>query len=280
MKKNISVIVPSYNEEKYIVSCLDALFAQTRKPLEIIVVDDSTDKTWRILSSYKPSDKKIAYRIFKTYHEGPAPARNLGAKKAKGDILVFVDADMKFHKEYLKHLVAPIEKGKALATFTKEEYVANPENIWAKCWSINSYLPLNLHIDPNMSDEVDTFRAIRKDIFFKTEGYKNVGYGEDLTVLRQLKNVSGKVAKGAICYHFNPSSLLEVYYSSRWVAKGPSVDHSLRSLLMFSLPNSLKRGIWDSIKYKTYAFLIFKIVFDFAFFVGIIERMLGRSYVK
>lgn len=280
MAQKISVIIPVFNEEKYIEFCLNTLFVQTRKPLEIIVVDDSTDNTWRILSSYKPSDKKIAYRIFRTAHKGPAPARNLGAKKARGDILVFVDADMKFHRDYLRCLVVPIEKGRAIATFTKEEYVANPENVWSRCWSINSYMPIHLRIRPEVLDTDTNFRAIRRDVFFKTKGYKDVGYGEDTTVLVQLKGAIAKAAKNAICYHYNPSSLSEVFFSARWVAKGPTVSHTLLSIIIYSFPNSLRKGIRDSLRHKTPAYLLFKILFDFAFFVGIIERILGRSYVK
>lgn len=280
MKKTVSVVIPVYNEEKYIKFCLDTLFAQTRKPLEIIVVDDSTDNTWNILRSYKPSDKRVAFRIFRTVHKGPAPARNLGAKKSIGDILVFVDGDMKFHRDYLKFLVAPIEKDRAIATFTKDEYVANPENVWSRCWSINSYMPTSLRIRPEVLDTDTNFRAIRRDVFFKTTGYKDVGYGEDTTVLVQLKGAIAIAAKNAICYHYNPSSLSEVFVSARWNAKGPHVSHTLRSILTYSLPNSIRRGVIESVKYKSPAFLVFKIVFDFAFFVGIIERILGRSYVK
>lgn len=280
MGSKVSVIIPTYNEEKYIVSCLDSLFTQTKKPLEIIVVDDSIDNTYKILKSYIPSDKKIAYQVFRTAHKGPAPARNLGAKEARGDILVFLDADMKFHKDYIRKIVAPIEKGREIATITKEEYVANSDNTWSKCWSINSYMPIHLRIDPDMPDTVINFRAIRRDIFFKTKGYKDVGYGEDVTVLTQLKGAMAKVVKGAICYHYNPSSLSEVFFSARWVAKGSMLNHNLHSLIIYSLPNSLRRGILESLKHKMLSFLVFKIVFDLAFFVGIMESMLGRSYVK
>jgi len=279
--QKISVIIPSYNEEKYIAFGLDSLFVQTRRPLEIIVVDDSTDSTWEILRSYKPLDRNIAFRVFRTAHKGPAPARNLGAKKAKGDILVFVDADMKFHKDYINCLVAPIERGEAIATYTKEEYVANPENIWSKCWSINSYLPSHLHIDPHMPDEVvDTFRAIKKDLYLKTKGFLDVGYGEDITVLSQIPHAKAVAAKGAICYHFNPSSLSEVFISAKWIAKGIHVPHNLRSLIIYSLPNSIRRGLVESLRHKMPAFILFKIVCDFGFFLGIMARIMGRSYVK
>ncbi len=279
-KTTVSVIIPTYNEEQYIIECLQSLFYQSHDPLEVIVVDDSTDDTWDILSRFKQPHARTAYHVFRTAHKGPAPARNLGAKKAKGDILVFVDADMRFHRMYLEKLIFPIEKNEAVATFTKEEFVANPDNIWSICWSINSYLPRNLRIDPKRPEWDMGFRAIRKDVFFKTKGYQDVGYGEDATVLSQLGNVRAKAAKGAICYHYNPSLLSEVFVSAKWMGKGPGVPHTVRSLLTYSIINSIRRGVIDSIRYKTGAFLIFKVVFDFGFFLGLSARMLGRSYVK
>lgn len=278
--KKISVIVPTYNEEKYIRKCLEALIKQSRKPTEIIVVDDSTDKTWDIVTKFRKVHKEIPLRIFRTEHKGPAPARNLGARKAQGSILVFVDGDMTFDNKYLGTLVAPIERGEALATFTKEEYVANPENRWAKCWSINSYLPLHLRLPANTKDWGLGFRAIKKDIFLKTKGYTDVGYGEDATVLTQLQGVYAKAAKGAICYHFNPSSLHEVFVQARWIGKGEVIKHSIKSFLIHSFPNSLRRGVVESFTHQRFAFIIFKIVFDVGVLLGLTERMLGKSYVK
>ena len=84
----ISVIIPAYNSEKTISRCISSLVNQTIKPDEIIIVDDgSTDKTCDAVRSYKN------VRLLEQKHKGPAAARNLGAKKAKGDILLFTDAD-------------------------------------------------------------------------------------------------------------------------------------------------------------------------------------------
>src|SRR5688500_5523951 len=99
----VSVIIPVYNEEKYVSDCLDSLLEQTQT-LEIIVIDDgSTDKTPEILDRYI---KKI--KILKQNHLGPAVARNLGAKQSSGDILVFADADMEFENDFVKQLIRPI----------------------------------------------------------------------------------------------------------------------------------------------------------------------------
>lgn len=281
-KSNASVIIPVYNEEKYILRCLDSLVSQTLTPLEVTVVNDgSTDSSKLKISAFtKFTTDWQNFVLLEQKHQGPAKARNLGAKHAKGEILVFVDADMYFDQQYLENLVKPIIEGKAVATFTKEEYVANPENIWSQCWSINSYLPINLHIDPAMPQEANNFRAILKRIFLKSGGYEDVGYGEDVTVLGNLPGVKAKIAPGAICYHFNPSSLGEVFASARWMGRGETVNKNFSSILIFSFFNSLRKGIEESLKSRKPQFLLFKLVFDFGIFVGILERILFKIHKK
>ncbi len=83
----ISVIIPSYNEEKYLNYPLNALHKQTFKDFEIIVVDgNSSDKTRDIA-------KKHGARIIIEKRKGIGLARNTGAKKARGSILFFTNAD-------------------------------------------------------------------------------------------------------------------------------------------------------------------------------------------
>ena len=97
----VSVIIPTYNESRVISSCLQSLQSQTVKDLEIIVVDDgSTDSTLSEISNFKFQISNFV--ILRQNHNGPGVARNLAAKKAKGDILVFVDADMEFAPDFIE----------------------------------------------------------------------------------------------------------------------------------------------------------------------------------
>ena len=86
---SVSVIVPAYNCARFLPESLDSVVAQTRAPMEVIVVDDgSTDDTARVLASYGD-------RIFvvTTPHAGYAEARNAGLRRARGDWIAFHDAD-------------------------------------------------------------------------------------------------------------------------------------------------------------------------------------------
>ena len=81
MKKNplLSVIIPTYNEEKDIGECISTLLKQSYKKIEIIIVDDgSSDNTLNLVKKFRQ------VKILIQNHQGPGKARNLGARKSKG----------------------------------------------------------------------------------------------------------------------------------------------------------------------------------------------------
>ena len=113
-KPIVSIIIPAYNEEKDIGKCINSLLKQSCKRSEIIIVDDgSTDKTREIVKSFK------GIRLIEGLHKGPGFSRNLGSRQAKGEILVFVDADMIFDKDYIKNLINPILKNESIIYYQK-----------------------------------------------------------------------------------------------------------------------------------------------------------------
>ena len=89
---SISVIVPVYNAEKYLKTCLDSLISQTYTNFEVLCVDDgSTDHSLNILRFYEKKDNRI--KVFTQENAGPAAARNKALQYATGDYISFVDAD-------------------------------------------------------------------------------------------------------------------------------------------------------------------------------------------
>lgn len=85
----VSCIVAVYNGERYLSDALESIFAQTYRPLEIIVVDDgSTDGTPDIIAQY---GRRI--RHLRQPNAGPPAARNAGLRLAKGEFVAFLDAD-------------------------------------------------------------------------------------------------------------------------------------------------------------------------------------------
>jgi len=93
----ISIIIPTFNEEKFLPKLLDTLKVQTFQDFEIIVADcNSKDRTKEIA-------KKYGTRI--TSGGSPARGRNNGAKIARGDLLVFLDADVKLPRYFLEKAI-------------------------------------------------------------------------------------------------------------------------------------------------------------------------------
>jgi glycosyltransferase involved in cell wall biosynthesis len=89
-KPLLSIIIPTYNNQRYIADAIESIEIQNYHSLEIIIIDDgSTDHTAEIIASYK---KPYIHYIYQA-NQVVASARNTGLKKASGDIIGFLDAD-------------------------------------------------------------------------------------------------------------------------------------------------------------------------------------------
>jgi len=87
----ISIVMPVYNEEKYIKESIDSILNQTFENFEFIIIDDaSTDNSWDIIKSY--DDKRIL-AIQNKINLGNYPSRNEGARMAKGKYIAVMDSD-------------------------------------------------------------------------------------------------------------------------------------------------------------------------------------------
>ena len=88
----ISVIVPVYNLEKYLVRCIESIIGQTYKNLEIILIDDgSTDTSGQIIDEFKKKDNRI--KVIHKENGGESSARNTGLRMATGEYIAFCDCD-------------------------------------------------------------------------------------------------------------------------------------------------------------------------------------------
>ncbi len=97
----VSVIIPTYNRNDKLVRCIESVFNSTYKNLEVIVVNDSKEnKLKKILSAYKVKIINNKKRMFAAY------CRNIGAKKARGELLFFLDDDNILDSKCIEHLVA------------------------------------------------------------------------------------------------------------------------------------------------------------------------------
>ncbi len=90
----LSVVIPTYNVEKYITATLGSIMAQPYKDYEIIIVDDgSNDNTTDICLEIKKSNPSVNIEVYKLPHGGVSRARNYGIRKSRGQYIHFMDSD-------------------------------------------------------------------------------------------------------------------------------------------------------------------------------------------
>lgn len=139
----VSVIIPVYNAERYLQECMDSLLAQTMRGFEIICVDDgSTDGSVGMLEAYAKKDGRI--RILHQQNKTAGAARNYGMSAAKGEYLLFLDADDYFSEKLLETAYRLAKESDAdVALWGADSCIMPEKTIKKSNWYIKEdYLPV------------------------------------------------------------------------------------------------------------------------------------------
>jgi len=168
-----SIIIPAYNEEKYIEQTLQSIHEQTEKDYEIIVVANGcTDKTTHIAGKH--------CTVIELHQPNVSIARNTGAAHAKGDILLFLDADTRLSPNALEIVKRDFTQKDTVATF-----ISRPNH---QRLSYSTLLALKnfFHrtgIHPGASGTLVT----RRDLFHRVGGFdKQLRLNEDDILIQAL----------------------------------------------------------------------------------------------
>lgn len=189
---HITVIVPVYNGEAFLDRCLDALFSSDYASFEVIVVDDcSIDKSADI------SRGKGARVLTMACNSGPAAARNYAAEQAKGDVILFVDADVVVKKDTLGKIAERFEQQPEIsALFGSYDDAPDAPNF------LSQYKNLQHHfVHQTSSPDASTFwaglGAVRCTAFRKVGGFDCAKFSipsiEDIDLGVRLRNAGHKI---------------------------------------------------------------------------------------
>ncbi len=164
IKTLVSVIIPCYNLGDYIQETINSVLSQSYKNFELIIVNDgSTDKkTNKFLREYTHS--KVT--IYNTNNQGLARARNYGIKCSHGEFVCCIDADDKYHPDFLKKTIAAFEKNKDNNIGIVSTNMAVFENTIASV-KLNSYSPANMAV----SNQLHVASLYKKECWTNVGGY-------------------------------------------------------------------------------------------------------------
>lgn len=220
MKPYFSVVIPTLNEESYIPSLLDSLLKQVFQSFEIIIIDgNSTDKTKDIINSYSAQfkNKKVDLNFHTSQKRNAAFQRNMGAKKAHGEYLVFFDADIQCPSNYLSFLHSYIKTHNIHLITTKVK--ADRQGMYELITQIlvNLLIQISITIGKQLSPGFNTI--VRKDVFFDVGGFDptvNVIDDYDFSLRALQKGFHlGLMKKATITFslrRFRKGGWLETFY--------------------------------------------------------------------
>jgi glycosyltransferase involved in cell wall biosynthesis len=179
---NISIIVPLFNKQDYIVDCLNSLVSQTFKSFEVIVVDDgSMDGSAELVKRYVANN----VRLIQQANQGLGAARNTGINKARGEFLLFVDSDDEVLPDCLEKIYAVAVSKKA--DITEFNYaLINSKN--QPLWQTNRRMPSNfVSAVTCKSDSSACNRLFKRSLFMQNHvAFLTDVYYEDIATIYKL----------------------------------------------------------------------------------------------
>ena len=210
----ISVVIPTYNESSGIAETLACVYSQTRKPDEVLVVDDSTDDTpQKVLALAK---KYRGLRLVKGARQGVSAAKNLGAKNSTGDVLVFLDADVLLGDNCLE-----VAEKKFRDKAVKLAYWDNPSRVPKTFMEKCNYVRIMHLAGRAVAEIIETPHAYRRETFEQLGGFDaSLRYFEDRDIHNRIRAAGLRaVPMAAVAEHVEPSSLGDYYKQASWLGK-------------------------------------------------------------
>jgi cellulose synthase/poly-beta-1,6-N-acetylglucosamine synthase-like glycosyltransferase len=229
-KKTIrySIIIPAYNAGRTLPDTLTALKQQTIFPdeYEVIVVDDgSTDDTADVA-------RRFGAKCLSQPNRGPAAARNHGVRVAKGEIILFTDADCSPDKDWLRQMLMPFQNEKTMGV--KGAYRTHQKSFAARFAQSEFEDRYDLLSKAGAIDMVDTYSAA-----FRRDRFIQIGlFDESFPVANnEDTELSYRMCAAGYRLEFNPEAI---------------VYHLHPDSFMKYLRLKFKRGYWRMIVYRSY----------------------------
>lgn len=215
-----SIVIPTYNEEHDIRATLDSLIQMDWPNYEVIVVDDSTDSTPKIVASYANQGVVL---IRPAKREGRCGARNIGIMQSTGDVVVILNADTRLPVDFLKKIEPHYKNGADYVLVSSQ--VENMNDLFARYIECTG-LALFYDRDSSYIEWTEGF-SCRREIAIRA-GLFPVGFavpicaGEDGFFGSNLKKIGAqkKVDLNIVVTHVAPAAFKEYWYIRKGRGQG------------------------------------------------------------
>jgi len=232
----VSVIIPYFKKEKYILSTIKSVLNQTYRRLEIIIIfDENNKKNLHFISKISKIDKRIKLIVNKN-NLGAAESRNIGIKYSKGKYIAFIDSDDLWHKKKIEKQINFLNKNKSNICHTSYEIIDknNFKIGFRKARNFNSAKELLTSCDIGLSTVLLKKKLLNKNLKFPNQKTKEdfvlwlkillkgndiLGINESLVKWRKINNalsdsILQKLIDGFKVYYFHMkfNFLVSLYY--------------------------------------------------------------------
>ncbi len=229
-KKLVSIIVPVYNIEDYIETCINSILNQTYKNFELIIVDDgSNDNSGNICDEFKKKDPRIF--VYHKENGGLSDARNFGISKVNGDYVTTIDGDDFVEETYIENLVNLLIKNDADISITNRYVFLEDEANGIKRKELYYENILDSKVFNSKKYEYYIFedkipheawgKLYKRELFYNNKYQRGLKVYEDLEfMLRLLKKKNIKIVydpqKYDYYYRKRNNSIMNSEYNNYW----------------------------------------------------------------
>ena len=207
--KKLSIIIPVYNEERTILQVLNKLVTikliQSVERELVIVNDNSTDESEKIILNFKQENPKTDIQYFKhETNKGKGAALNTAFSKVTGDIVIIQDADLEYDPEEFNRLLKPILDGFADVVYGSRFKGSNPHRALFFWHTVgNNFLTFlsNMFSNLNLTDMETCYKMIKKEIIQSIEINEN-RFGIEPEITAKISKIKGvRIYEVGISYY-------------------------------------------------------------------------------
>ena len=198
----ISVIIPSFNEEKTIIKLLNNVNQQKKKfDLEIIVSDDgSNDNTKKLLKENKSLFDNL---VENSKNEGKGAALKKGIEVASGDIILFQDADLEYNPEDYDRLLKPFFNSNADVVYGSRFSGSSAHRVIYYSHRVANFLItslVNIFTNINFSDVETGYKVFKRSII-ENISLKEKSFGIEIEITMKISKIRSKIFEVGISYN-------------------------------------------------------------------------------